>query len=278
MGNYKNPVIEGADPFLLFDGEKYYHYATSAPDGFIVHSSKDLSEWKDEGYCLKAGENVVGDKCFWAPEIKYRDGKYYMVYVANEHLAVAVADKPTGPFVCPEKQWLSQKNAIDGSYFIDDDGRIYLYYVRFDGGNVIYGAPMSDMLTLQEDTERELIRAGLAWETRMGNVAEGPYMLKHNGKYYLTYTANDYRSQDYAVGYAVSDSPMGPFVKYDGNPILKKDGVIFGPGHHSFTTSPDGKSLLIVYHIHYDAEVVHSWLALTARILKKIRAKTRPIY
>ena len=130
MGNYKNPVIEGADPFLLFDGEKYYHYATSAPDGFIVHSSKDLSEWKDEGYCLKAGENVVGDKCFWAPEIKYRDGKYYMVYVANEHLAVAVADKPTGPFVCPEKQWLSQKNAIDGSYFIDDDGRIYLYYVR----------------------------------------------------------------------------------------------------------------------------------------------------
>lgn len=169
MGNYKNPLIEGADPFLLFDGEKYYHYATSAPDGFIVHSSKDLSEWKDEGYCLKAGENVVGDKCFWAPEIKYRDGKYYMVYVANEHLAVAVADKPTGPFVCSEKRWLSQKNAIDGSFFIDDDGRIYLYYVRFDGGNVIYGAPMSDMLTLQEDKERELIRAGLEWETRMGN-------------------------------------------------------------------------------------------------------------
>lgn len=265
MGNYKNPVIEGADPFLLFDGEKYYHYATSAPDGFIVHSSKDLSEWKDEGYCLKAGESVVGDKCFWAPEIKYRDGKYYMVYVANEHLAVAVADKPTGPFVCPEKQWLSQKNAIDGSYFIDDDGRIYLYYVRFDGGNVIYGAPMSDMLTLQEDKERELIRAGLAWETRMGNVAEGPYMLKHNGKYYLTYTANDYRSQDYAVGYAVSDSPMGPFVKYDGNPILKKDGVIFGPGHHSFTTSPDGKSLLIVYHIHHDAKEVHPRLTCVDR-------------
>lgn len=265
MKKFINPVIEGADPFVLKHNGKYYHYATSAPDGFIVHSSDDLAEWKNEGYCLKTGENVMGDKFFWAPEIIFAENKFYMVYVANEHLAVAEADKPTGPFKCVKNTWLSERNAIDGSFFVDDDGKIYLYYVRFDGGNVIYGAPMSDFTTLCEDKEKELLRAAEPWETRLGNVAEGPFMLKHKGKYYLTYTANDYRSQDYAVGYAVSDSPLGPFVKYEGNPILKKDGIFYGPGHHSFTCSSDGRQLLIVYHVHHDENNVHPRLTCVDR-------------
>ncbi len=257
MKKYINPVIEGADPFLLYYDGKYYHYATDAPDGFVVHSSKDLVEWKNEGYCLKVGEDVMGDKWFWAPEVKDYNGKFYMVYVANEHLAVAVSDRPTGPFTCPTKKWLSERNAIDGSFFIDDDGKIYLYYVRFDGGNVIYGAPMKDMFTLDEEKEKELIRPALPWEMVAGSVAEGPFMLKHNGKYYLTYTANDYQSPDYAVGYAVCDMPLGNFVRYECNPILKKDYVQVGTGHHSFTTARDGKSMLIVYHVHNSLTKVH---------------------
>lgn len=257
MKEYVNPVIEGADPFLLYHDGRYYHYSTNAPDGFVVHSSADLVEWKDEGYCLKAGEGVMGDCCFWAPEVIERDGKFYMVYVANEHLVVAVADKPTGPFVCPSGKWLSERNAIDGSFFIDDDGKIYLYYVRFDGGNVVYGAPMKDMLTLDEQNEKELIRASEPWETVMGRVAEGPFVVKHNGKYYLTYTANDYRSPDYAVGYAVCDTPLGAFVKYDGNPVLKKDDEQVGTGHHSFTRGSDPNQMLIVYHVHNGKTKVH---------------------
>lgn len=258
MSKYVNPIAEGADPFILLYEGKYYHYCTNDPDGFRVSSSDDMTEWKDEGYCLKKGEGVVGDKWFWAPELMSKDGKIYMVYVANEHLAVATADSPLGPFRQKELGWLSERNAIDGSFFIDDDGKAYLYYVRFDGGNVIYGAPMSDDLqTLFEEREKKLVYAERPWETVMGKVAEGPFMLKHNGKYYLTYTCNDYRSKDYAVGYAVSDNPMGPFVKYDGNPILKRDDKMCGPGHHSFTTTKDGKQLLCVYHVHHDENNVH---------------------
>lgn len=265
MKKYVNPVIEGADPFILkYDGV-YYHYATNVPDGFTVHSSKDLAEWKNEGYCLKKGENVMGNKWFWAPEIKFSNGKFYMVYVADEHLAVATSDSPTGPFTCEKMKWLSERNAIDGSYFIDDDGKIYLYYVRFDKGNVIYGAPMADMETLLEDNEKELVRAEEPWEKMMGNVAEGPFMLKHGGRYYLTYTANDYRSKDYAVGYAVSDSPLGPFTKYAGNPILKRDEVVCGTGHHSFIEPEEGKDLLIVYHVHHDENEVHPRLTCVDR-------------
>ena len=84
----------------------------------------------------------------------------------------------------------------------------------------------------------------------MAITAEGPFVLKHKGMYYLTYSGCDYRSPNYAVGYAISDSPTGPFVKYAGNPILKGNGAIQGTGHHSFTTSKDGKTLIIAYHCH----------------------------
>ncbi len=258
MRKYINPIIEGADPFILPYNGKYYHYATNDSCGFKVSSSDDMAEWKAEGYCLKKGEGVIGDRWFWAPELTVKDGKIYMVYVAEEHLAVAVADSPLGPFKQKKLGWLSERKAIDGSFFIDDDGKAYLYYVRVDDGNVIYGAPLSDDLqTLFDDKEKKLISAELPWETVALKTAEGPFMLKHNGKYYLTFTCNDYRSKDYAVGYAVSDNPMGPFVKYEGNPILKRDEKMCGTGHHSFTTTKDGEQLLCVYHVHHDENNVH---------------------
>ena len=85
-------------------------------------------------------------------------------------------------------------------------------------------------------------------------MAEGPFVLKHNGKYYLSYSANHTRSHDYAVGYAISDTPTGPFARYEGNPILKSGSGLYGAGHHSFTTSKDGERLICAYHVHNSAE------------------------
>lgn len=255
--NYLNPIREGADPFILLHDGKYYLYSTDAPDGYYVHESDDLVEWTDRGYCLRK-EDVMGDKWFWAPEIMYRNGKFWMVYTSEEHLGIAVADSPLGPFRQEKKQWLSERNAIDGDFFVDDDGTIYLYYVRFDGGNVIYGSRLDEeTMTLDESSEKRLIAAKDEWETKLGLVAEGPFMVKHNGKYYLTYSANDYRSIDYAIGYAVSDSPLGSFTKYEGNPILHRNESVNGVGHHSFTYSKDGSRMICVYHRHNSMTVVH---------------------
>ena len=248
---YKNPIMVGADPFVLTYDGKYYLYATNADDGFRVFVSDDMARWVDMGYCLKKGD-VIGEKWFWAPEIMEKNGKFYMVYVAEEHLAVAVADNPLGPFVQREKKWLSEEKAIDGHFFVDDDGTVYLYYVRFDDGNVIYMSKMNEELSgFDEENERFLLRADEEWELRDCRVAEGPFVLKHNGKYYLTYSANHTRSEDYAIGYAISDSPFGPFEKYVNNPILHKTDEVNGTGHHSFVRSLDGKELICVYHCHY---------------------------
>lgn len=254
---YINPICEGADPFILLHDGKYYLYSTNAPDGYYVYESDDLVNWTNRGYCLHK-DNVKGEKWFWAPEIMYRNGKFYMVYTSDEHLGIAVSDSPLGAFVQEKKQWISERNAIDGDFFVDDDGTVYLYYVRFDGGNVIYGSRLDeDTMTLDENAEKRLISAEEEWETKMGRVAEGPFMLKHNGKYYLTYSANDYRSIDYSIGYAVSDSPLGPFKKYDGNPILHRTENVNGVGHHSFTYSADGKNMICVYHRHNSMTEVH---------------------
>lgn len=247
---YLNPVAEGADPFILLADGKYYLYSTNDANGYKCWVSDDLVNWELTGLGLSK-EDVQGDRWFWAPEIIEKDGKYYMIYSSEEHLGVAVADSPAGPFKQENKRWLSERNAIDGDFFRDDDGQVYLYYVRFDGGNVIYGTKMSDdLLTMDEENEVRLIEAQDEWETLDCLVTEGPFMVKHNGKYYLTYSANHFRCPGYAVGYAVSDNPLGPFKKYEGNPILHKTATVQGTGHHSFTKSKDGKNLICVYHTH----------------------------
>ena len=178
-----------------------------------------------------------------------KDGKFYLIVHANRNLGFAVADSPLGPFVQKEKKWLNDCNEIDGHFFVDDDGTVYLYFVRFDDGNVLWCAKMNDdMLSYDKSTATFLFRAEDEWELRDCSVVEGAFVLKHNGKYYLTYSANHTRCEDYAVGCAVSDRPMGPFTKVSYNPILKKSDALNGTGHHSFTTSKDGRELVCVYH------------------------------
>ena len=110
---YQNPVTQGADPFILLHDGKYYHYATNDPDGYRVLESEDLVNWTDRGYCFHK-DNVQGDRWFWAPEIKEKNGKFYMVYSSEEHLGVAVADSPLGPFTQEKKCWqIVEKSAIE---------------------------------------------------------------------------------------------------------------------------------------------------------------------
>lgn len=254
---WSNPVCEGADPFLLRCGDTYYHYATLTPDqGFTVRSSRDLTHWEEHGFCLRRGD-VAGNGGFWAPEVLERNGKFYMIYVADEHLGVAAADSPLGPFTQTEKRFLDDRCAIDGHFFVDEDGSVYLYFVRFDHGNVLWCAKMrEDLLSFDPDSAVFLLRAEAEWETRLGSVLEGPFVLRRGARYYLTYSANDFRSPDYAVGYAVSDSPLGPFVRAAENPILRRSDFCSGTGHHSFVSAPDG-TLLCVYHTHRSPAQVH---------------------
>lgn len=267
---YINPVTEGADPFILFHDGTFYLYSTNSPsNGYKVSTSKDMVNWADKGFCLVNAdvfENPTSSAGFWAPEVLYRDGRFYMIYTCDSHLGLAVADSPLGPFKNTYTSNLSRYREIDGHILVDDDSKSYIYFVRYKDNGVAYGIYGAEF-----DFENPSSYAGKAklllhpenegsWEYKEGYVSEGPFIIKHNGLYYLTYTANGYTSQYYAVGYATSASPLGTYVKYAGNPILSMSPVndVYGPGHHSFSYSADGKELFIVYHRHNSKTSVHA--------------------
>lgn len=256
MKNITNPLMEGADPFILVHNHKYYLYFTKEEDGFKVYESSDLLNWVDRGYALKRGKDVVGKFGFWAPEIIYKNNLFYMIYVSEEHMAIATSTSPLGPFTKLTNTFLDNEKGIDGHLFIDDDGQIYLYFVRFDGSNIIHACKMNNDMSMDKDSETFLLRAELPWETVTDyKVIEGPFVLKYNNKYYLSYSCNHTESPDYAIGYAVSDSPLGPFVKYEHNPILKKNENVAGVGHHSFFNRVSDSQLMCVYHRHQSVDI-----------------------
>ncbi|MBF9252864.1 glycoside hydrolase family 43 protein [Pontibacter sp. 172403-2] len=251
-----------ADPTIFYNKGTYYLYGTvgsGADEGFLVYTSGDMKTWEGpkgvkDGFALKKGD-VFGDKGFWAPQVFKYKNKFYMAYTANEHIAIAQSDSPLGPFTQNIKEPLAAPvKQIDPFVFIDDDGKKYLYHVRLTDGNRVFVAEMTDEFSaIKSETLKEVLSAKEPWENTANAewpVSEGPSILKHKGLYYLVYSANDFRNPDYAVGYAVSKSPMGPWQKYKGNPVLsRKDIGVNGTGHGDFVRDGNG-DLYYVFHTH----------------------------
>lgn len=276
--NYQNPIGEMTDigdPFVLKDRDQYYMYATSKPDfGFMVWKSDNLVDWEEVGLAydhINSNEKwALGD--FWAPEVIKKDGTYYMSYSARNQsgslrIAIATSDSPTGPFTDVNPDLIEEEGSyIDGHIFIDDDSIPYFYYVKDNFENIVGGKNVShiyvqkmteDLLNLVGEPEF-LLEPDQEWEDPNGDFQwnEGPFVLKNGNQYYLMYSANFFASPDYAIGYAISDRPMGPFKKSESNPILSADleNSISGPGHNSVTIGLDDETLYAVYHIHTSPE------------------------
>ncbi len=248
---YTNPVFDiehRADPQIIEWEGKYYCYSTYGSYGFNVLESDDMVNWTDKGQCLTGAWNTPEGR-FWAPEVFRHNDQFYMIFSNADLLGFAVSDSPLGPFVA-QKNYLI-RNAIDGHVFFDDDGRIYLYFVAWDGVYGVYGCELqSDLSGIVLGTKKLLLHPELGWECAGEPITEGPAMLKHNGVYYLTYSGSHYTNSAYTVGYATSTSPLDGFEKYEGGPILSKTNAVHGPGHHSFIWSRDKSELYIVYHAH----------------------------
>ena len=258
-----DPNVFVADPFILEDDGVFYLYGTSSRDGIVVWRSHDLVHWEGpcgatDGLALHRNDSW-GERWFWAPEVYKIDGRYVMTYSVEEHIAIAEATSPLGPFVQDVKKPLIDEKGIDSHIFIDDDGTVHLYWVRFRDGNIIYTARMSrDLKTVDMTTVQHCITPQpQTWERTnsepLANVAEGPFVIKRGGKYYLTYSCNHYQSPDYAVGWAVADKPEGPWTRYENNPVLLRHDGYAGTGHHSFLITTTGK-IYIVYHAHYSGQ------------------------
>jgi GH43 family beta-xylosidase len=268
---YQNPqtVNNIGDPFILPVEGKYQVFATSASVGFYTWNSEDLKTYGSKKKALQRVSWATGD--YWAPEVYAYQGKYVMLFSARRaadkslRIGIAVSDKPEGPYKDPLDAPLLDPGyaVIDASLFLDEDGTPYLYYARDCSENVVGLIHQSDIYVVQLAQDLlstagepvKLTAPEQPWETGSSEWRwnEGPAVVKHAGKYYLFYSGNYFEDKAYDVGVAVSESPAGPFVKADLNPILRyaeADGkvVISGPGHNSFFTV--GDELFTAYHTH----------------------------
>ncbi|MHC4502615.1 MAG: family 43 glycosylhydrolase, partial [Planctomycetota bacterium] len=258
VGTYANPLdVLLADPFALLDKGTYSLYATSSGSGYRVWSSPDLVNWRLRGHAFRRSERSFGRSHFWAPEsVKYR-GAYYLVYSARGRetslrLCLAKADSPLGPFKDVAAPWCDVGKAmIDAHVFVDANGTPYLYYSLDCSENrvsEIWAVRLRSDLMAPAAKPVFCVKPSQRWEGPKWN--EAPFVMRHAGTYYLMYSGNFYGSRAYAVGYATSQRPLGPWRKFDGNPILRWKKGVSGPGHHSVVRSRDGRERFIVYHTH----------------------------
>lgn len=277
--------IHLADPTIFYFHDTYYLYGTvegNANEGFLVYTSPDLKTWKlskkNNGYALHKGD-VYGTANFWAPQVFYYHNRFYIAYVANENIAIAQSESPLGPFTQKIKEPLpASVKQIDPFVFIDNNGKKYVYHVRLSGGNKLFVAQLSDDFSaIKPNTLQQCITATDTWENTANTawpVTEGPSVVKHKNLYYLFYTANDFRNPDYAVGYATSNHPNGPWKKYSGNPILSKNNIgKNGTGHGDFIRDKGG-NLFYVFHTHNSDSIVapRTTAIVKVRFVKDIKS------
>lgn len=267
---YRNPIdVLVADPYIHRAGATYYLYGTAADDGFATWTSSNLVDWRLAGQAFRRAEGGWARELFWAPEVFVgSDGKHYLHFSARDRsdrghrLVLAEADSPAGPFRERRAPWFDPGfPVIDGHVFRDPaDGAIYLYAVHLPHPGQptfeIHARRLNEDLSLADaDPKRSTLcikageKSGEAWEGGMVN--EGPVVRRHApGLYVMTYSANGFDEPKYAVGVATAPSPLGPWTKQPGGPVLSRSDAVSGPGHHNFVDSPDGREWFAVYHAH----------------------------
>ena len=225
-----NPIVQTsftADPApMVHDGVVYLytsHDDDNAPAGqgrFLMrdwkcYSSTDMVNWTDHGTVasLKTFPWAVQENDAWAPHVIERNDKFYFYAPVSvpgwpkNVIAVAVSDSPLGPFKdALGRPLIDKKNGtIDPSVLIDDDGQAYLY---FGNPQVWYVKLNEDMISYSGDVVTDPSFAKVRGRQDPYHYQEGPWPFKRDDKYYMAYAATCCPE---GIGYAMSDSPTGPW-------------------------------------------------------------------
>jgi arabinan endo-1,5-alpha-L-arabinosidase len=277
---YRNPVSHGVvdvfpDPAIIRGGDGYwYAFGTTDPllqskgdDDFHllpIMRSKDLVEWDYMGDVFTESSRPTWhpstDTFYWAPDVRYIDGKYYLYYSVAHFgddelftIGVATAPTPTGPWTDSGGEVIDREacdtNPIDPAEFTDRDGKRYFYWGSY--GDICVAPLSQDGLRV----------TGEATVVTYGGQAEAPYVIRRGRYYYLFISEGGCCSgalSSYAVLVGRSTSPLGPFVDKQGVSMLaSRRGGSFvmaangnrwvGPGHHSMATDLAGQTWA-VYH------------------------------
>ena len=257
--NERKPLVKNiytADPSAhVFDGKIYIYPShdveRDVPDDddgeqYMMEDYHVLSMDNLDAPCVDNGLALHQDdvpwvgRQMWAPDLFTRNGKYYLVFPAKDkdeifRLGTAVGDSPIGPFK-PYDEPIPGSHSIDPAVLVDDDGKIYCY----NGG--LYLTEPKEIQILDENGEP------LKASDEDRRYFEGPWVHKHHGKYYLSYSTGT----THYICYAEGDRPDGPFT-YKGR-IMEP--VLGWTTHHSIVQI-DGDWYLFYHDCELSGGVTH---------------------
>lgn len=258
-GNAQQLVLPGdhPDPSVVKIGDEYWAVGTTSNwfPAFTLYRSYDLINWKSAGHIFNEMP-AWADYYFWAPEITYDNGKVYLYYTAHKKggslcIASAVADKPEGPYKDLGPLICQPDGSIDAFPFRDENGKLHIIW-KEDGNSAgkptpIWISEMKEDRTALVGEKKELFRADAAWEK---GLVEGVSIIRHNDYFYAFYAgaACCGKTCSYGTGIARSKSLLGPWEKYNNNPILKDNENWKCPGHGT-PVEKDGRYYFL-YHAY----------------------------
>lgn len=264
-----NPVLPGvADAGVIKYNGEYYIGGVFTNGSF--YTSKDLVKWSGPVHVFSMDNDwtegpSAGDNQIHANDIHYINGVFHMYWSVNYwgkdrnviHIGHATSPNILGPYKEPvTATWLT--NRIDPELFIDDDGKLYLYMVKFTDGNTIWVRPMHDPGTFSGEPKYVFSSLPGTWETRDNRVEEGPWVIKYRNKYYLMYNSNHTSPSwgNYALGVAEADAPLEfnhgnkyPYPVVKSNQLDMEDTYVDllkytaeGPGNFRYTSEQPGEN------------------------------------
>lgn len=283
------------DPVMIEAGGKYYLFCTGR--GISMLSSEDMSEWKREkpvfdrppAWTTEAVSDFKGH--FWAPDISYYDGKYYLYYsvssFAKNTSAIGLVTNVTLDPSSPDYAWEDQGmivqsvpnrdlwNAIDPNLIVDEDGYPWLAFGSFwEGMKMVKLVPDRDRIAepQQWHTVAKRERSPFIPDAEPGDAAiEAPFVFKKDSMYYL-FVSWDYccrgENSTYKVVVGRSESVTGPYLDRDGKRMDQGGGTLVveggegwaGAGHNS-AYAFGGKDYL-VFHAYDLSDEGHSKLKI----------------
>jgi GH43 family beta-xylosidase len=273
---FTNPILEpGADPYMVRHTDGFYYMMVTTNRNLVIWKSRTMSDigQGERKVIWTAPEEGPTSKQVWAPELHFRDGKWYVYFAAtdghytNRRMYVLENDSED-PFA---DRWVEKGKiaanpdrwAIDGTVLRRGE-ETYFVWSGWEGfereAQRIYIARMSNPWTITGERV-ELSRPEYDWERvrraeGMPYINEGPAMLYRNGRIFLVYSASMFHTDGYCLGMLTADESsdlMDPASwRKSPQPLFTTsvENRVFGPGHNSFVLSPDGTEDWIVYHAY----------------------------
>lgn len=268
--SWTNPLIaQRADPHATLHGDGYYYLTATVPEYDLI----EIRRARSIGELATAAPKVVWHRHtngpmgahIWAPELHFIDGKWYIYFAAGKAEAIwdirmYVLENPSpNPL---EGAWTERGQIItnwesfslDATTFTHRGSRYLAWPQSAPGiaGTNLYLAKMDTPWSIIGE-QILLSQPEFAWERVGHNVNEGPAVLIRNGRIFMAYSASA-TDANYCLGLLTADENadlLDPksWQKSPG-PVMtsSSENSQYGPGHNSFTTTPDGKTDIIVYH------------------------------